>query len=156
MDCHLPRHEQTKKFKEMKKLRLLMMLASAAVLMVGCEKENTSRYNGGSSNQQTTTYTVNVSGIQVPSGMAIEILAVEYSASNERLQINRFNLTSSSMTKKYTANSRTEKVKIAFNASNPSTGQSASLWIQQVFYLNKGTNTVISITGSSPTGPTEP
>lgn len=133
-----------------------MLFASAAVLMVGCEKENTSPSNGNSPSQQITTYTVSVSGIQVPSGMALEVLAVEYSASNERLQINRFDLTSSSMTRNYTANSRTEKVKIAFNASNPSTGQSASLWIQQVFYLDKGTNTVFSITGSSPTGSSEP
>ena len=140
----------------MKIKRLLMLFASAAVLMVSCEKENTSPYNGGTTNQQTTTYTVNVSGIQIPSGMALEVLAVECSASNERMQVNRFNLTSSSMTKTYTANSRTEKVKIAFNASNPSTGQTASLWIQQVFYLDKGKNTVISVTGSSPTGSYEP
>ena len=115
-----------------------MLFASAAVLMVGCEKETTTPSNGGSSNQQTSTYTLSVSGIQVPSGMALEVLAVEYSASNERLQINRFDLTSSSMSKNYTANSRTEKVKVAFNASNPNTGQTASLWIQQVFYLDKG------------------
>ena len=140
----------------MKKKRLLMLFASVAVLMVGCEKENTTPSGGGSSNQQTSTYTISVSGIQVPSGMALEVLAVEYSASNERLQINRFDLTSSSMSRNYTANSRTEKVKIAFNASNPSTGQSASLWIQQVFYLDKGMNTLISVTGSSPTGPSEP
>lgn len=133
-----------------------MLFASAAVLMVGCEKETTTPSNGGSSNQQTTTYTLSVSGIQVPSGMALEVLAVEYSASNERLQINCFDLTSSSMSKNYTANSRTEKVKVAFNASNPNTGQTASLWIQQVFYLDKGKNTVISITGSSPTGSSEP
>lgn len=136
----------------MRKLRLMMLFALVAVLMIGCEKENTKPRNGSSS----TTYTVNVSGIQIPSGMALEILAVEYSASNDRLQVNRFNMTSSSMTKKYTANSRTEKVKIAFNASNPSTGQTASRWVQQVFYLDKGTNTNISITGSSPTGTTEP
>ena len=140
----------------MKKNRLLMLFfASAALLFMSCEKENVTPSNGGSSTHPTT-YSVNVSGIQVPSGMALEVLAVEYSASNERMQINRFDLTSSSMTKTYTANSRTEKVKIAFNASNPSTGQSASLWIQQVFYLDKGTNTVISITGSSPTGSSEP
>lgn len=140
----------------MKIKRLLLLFASASVLMVGCEKENTSSSNGNSPSQQISTYTVSVSGIQVPSGMALEVLAVEYSASNERLQINRFDLTSSSMTSNYTANSRTEKVKIAFNASNPNTGQSASLWIQQVFYLDKGRNTVISVTGSSPTGSSEP
>ena len=89
-----------------------MLFASAAVLMVGCEKENTSPSNGNSPSQQITTYTVSVSGIQVPSGMALEVLAVEYSASNERLQINRFDLTSSSMTRNYTANSRTEKSRL--------------------------------------------
>lgn len=140
----------------MKIKRLLMFFASAAVLMVGCEKENTTPSNGSSSSQQISTYTVSISGIQVPSGMALEVLAVEYSTRNEKLQINRFDLTSSSMTRNYTANSRTEKVKIAFNASNPNTGQSASLWIQQVFYLDKGGNTVISVTGSSPTGSSEP
>lgn len=133
----------------MKTKRLLMLFAFVAVLMVGCEKEDTP-------NLQTSTYTVSVSGIQVPSGMALEVLAVEYNASNEKLQINRFDLTSSSMSRNYTANSRTEKVKIALNASNPSTGQSASLWIQQVFYLDKGKNTVISVTGNSPTGSSEP
>lgn len=134
----------------------MLMFASVALLFAGCEKENTTSSNVGSSNQQTSTYTVNVSGVDVPSGMALEFVVFEYSSSNERIQVNRFNLTSSSMTKTYTANSRTEKVKIAWVASNPSTGQSATRWVQQVFYLDKGGNTVINITGNTTVGATEP
>lgn len=135
---------------------LMLMFASAAILLAGCEKDNTTQLDGNSSSQQTTTYTIEVSGVDVPSGMALEFVIFEYSASNEKLEVNRFNLTSSSMTRTYSANERTEKVKIAWVASVPSTGQSATRWVQQVFYLDKGSNTIIKITGNTTVGTTEP
>ena len=125
------------------------MFALAVAFFVSCEKDDSAR-------PQETTYSIIVSGIQVPEGMTVEILAIEYNSSNERLQTNRFNLVSVPMNKNYTANSRTEKIKVAMNLYGTSSGQSASLWVQQVFYLSKGKHTNINITGSSPTGQYEP
>ena len=137
--------------------RLMMLLfASAAVLFVGCEKEK--GYSGSGGQQQaTTTYDVYVHDITVPSTVSIECLVIEYSNQNEPLETYRFNVSSQEVIhRQYTATKNSVKVKVAFNVRSTTSSQSAVRWIQKVFYLSIGGNTQVEITGSSPSGSSEP
>lgn len=140
----------------MKTKRLLLMLFTIAIfLLTGCKKDE--RLSGSGSQSQTTTYDVYVHDLGVPSEMRVECLVIEYSNQNEPLKTNRFNVSSQQViNKNYTATDNSVKVKVAFNIYSTTSSQSTHLWVQQVFYLNKGGNTQVEITGSSPSGPHEP
>ena len=139
------------------KAKKILLIIAATVLLTGCKKDE-SLFSGGSQPPTTqTTFNVYVHDLSVPSGMSLECLAIEYSNQNEPLETPRFNETSQQViNKRYIANSRSVKVKIAFNISGSSPSQSAHLWIQKVYYLNSGSNTQVEVTGSSPSGPYEP
>lgn len=147
----------------MKAKRLLVILFTVAALLTGCTKEDVpsgggSGSGGGNQPQPTqTTINVYVHDLSVPSGMAIECLIIEYSNQNEPLETHRFDVASQQVIhKNYTATSHSVKVKAAFNIRSTTSSQTAHLWIQKVFYLNQGGSTQVEITGSSPTGSTEP
>lgn len=139
----------------MKTKGLLLMLFTAAVLLTGCKKDES--LSGGGSQAQETTYDVYIHDLSVPSGMRLECLVIEYSNQNEPLKTNRFNVASQQViNRSYMATDNSVKVKVGFNIYSTTSSQSTHLWVQQVFYLNKGGNTQVEITGSSPSGPHEP
>lgn len=57
---------------------------------------------------------------------------------------------------KYTAIPEATKVKIYFKTEKNSWGVQSTYWVQQVFLLKKGENTLITITGDTIVGPDEP
>ena len=141
----------------MRAKKMLMLFASVAILLAGCEKENDHYGGSGGNPQSSTTYDVYIHDLTVPSTMTIECLVIEYSNQNERLEVNRFNVYSQqSINKRYTANNNSSKVKVAFNAKSTTSSNSATLWVGKVYYLNNGGNTTVEVTGSSPTSSTEP
>lgn len=141
--------------KLMKTKGLLLMLFTAAVLLTGCKKDES--LSGGGSQAQETTYDVYIHDLSVPSGMRLECLVIEYSNQNEPLKTNRFNVASQQViNRSYMATDNSVKVKVGFNIYSTTSSQSTHLWVQQVFYLNKGGNTQVEITSSSPSGPHEP
>lgn len=148
----------------MKAKKLLLMLFATTVLLTGCKKDESlsgsgSQPSGGGNQPPTTqtTFNVYVHDLSVPSGMSLECVVIEYSNQNEPLETHRFNVASQQViNKRYTANTRSVKVKVGFNITGSSPSQSAHLWVQKVYYLNSGGNTQVEVTGSSPTGPYEP
>lgn len=139
----------------MRLLRLLMLLfVSGTVLFAGCEKENG---NDMPVTPSETTYDVHVHDINVPETVSIECLVIEYSSLNEPLETYRFGVSSyGSIRRHYIATSNSVKVKVAFNVRSLTSSNSAVTWVQKVFYLNKGGNIQVEVTGTSPTGNTEP
>ena len=140
----------------MKAKKLLLLLFAATVLLLSsCKKDESNSASGSIS--QTTTYNVYVHDLSVPSGMTLECVVIEYNNQNERLETHRFNVYSQQIINNhYTATNNSTKVKMGLNIRSTTSSQSSYLWVQKVYYLNKGGNTQVEVTGSSPVGPNEP
>ena len=132
----------------------MVLVTLFTIILTGCKKEENDILPAST---QTTTYNVYVHDMNVPNTISAECLVIEYSSQNEPLETYRFNVAANQIIQKnYTAKSYSTKIKIAFNLKSLTSSNSSVMWVQKVFYLEKGQNTKIEVTGDSPCGSSEP
>jgi hypothetical protein len=131
----------------MKKLIIaLPILLFSIFVLNSCSKDDTE-------NLSTTSYTLKYT-IPNFTGITTSILFFEYNSSGEKIGTNAVDNCVTGTTKTFVANSMTVKVKAYFTMET--VVSSDSKWIQQVYYLNKGKNTTITISGETMIGSNEP
>ncbi len=133
---------------KMKKALFTFLMLALMPLLSSCPK--------GYKPEKSTTYSVNYNVTHV-SGVKLNLTFFEYNDIEEKVGNNSMNdvATGSSMT--FTANGRATKVKVYvkyYLDSDPS--KTSYRWVQQVFYLNQGSNINIDINDSTIIGNNEP
>jgi|WetSurMetagenome_2_1015567.scaffolds.fasta_scaffold32191_4 hypothetical protein len=122
---------------------LLMLLIASVVSLTSCSKDDS---------VSPTTYTFLYSIADDPD-MSVSMTILEYNSKGEQIANNNVKCMSG-LSKTFTANSNTEKVKLYLTVTVNS--KSASRWVQQVYYLKKNDNTTIEFTGKTMVGIIEP
>jgi hypothetical protein len=141
----------------MKAIRSLIFAITTLVLFAtSCEKESENRTNEEPQIEQTSTYTVKVSGLNIPDNLYAKLYINEYNSNNHFEYGNSFDLTSPNISKTFTASKNTTKMTIMISATKYYTMETTIFYLQQIFYINKGGNTIINVTGSSPTCDKDP
>ncbi len=102
-----------------------------------------------------TTYTFTFTADD-PSAMGIttDITLFEYNDKGERIAQNHVKNCRKGHKENFKANERAQKVKVYI--TNTKGSQSIYQWVQQVYYLEKGKNVEVAVTGQSRIGTTEP
>lgn len=101
-----------------------------------------------------TTYTFTYTADNPPQGITANITLFEYNDKGERVSQNAVNNVRKGHSQNFKANVNAQKVKVYLVATNGS--QSEANWVQQVYYLEKGKNVEVAVTGSMRIGKTEP
>lgn len=124
--------------------KILFLLAIALPLMFSsCSKDD---------DPSATTYTIKCD-LEDHSVIETTITVFEYTDSGEKVGTNSVTA-QNGLTKAFTANEKTEKVKVYVKMDN---GIKPSYnWVQQVYYLEKEKNTDIELTGKTMLGSKEP
>ena len=128
----------------MKKYLFLLIFALPFVFS-SCSKNDDPK-------ETTYTFSYNLPGYE---SVSTNITIFEYNQAGEKIANNSFDIPSSGIySKKFTANSMAEKVKVyvVMKAGTVTSNR----WVQQVFYLTTGSNTDIEMTGSTKVGTSEP
>ena len=133
------------------------LLASliCSVFFFGCSKENEE-----SSNEMTYTFQSNISLITME-GVTPEysyVMLFECDQEGSKIKNNKIEPIEKGKEYTFTADPHAAKVKVYYKHKPMygSYGGSTIGWIQQVFYLKKGKNVKITITGESVIGSNEP
>ena len=135
---------------------LIFLIATLVLFATSCERESDIKTNDEPQIEQTSTYTVKVYGLEFPDNIWVTIYIKEYSSGNYLETRNWFRVTSSNMSRTYTADKNTSKMTVMIYANKTNSTDDTYFFINQVFYINKGGNTVIYVTGSSPTCDKDP
>lgn len=133
-----------KKFLSMTLLLTAMFLTFSACSSDDDEKEEV----------QETTYTFTYTADNPPQGITANITLFEYNEKGERVGQKPVNNCRKGYSQNFTANANAQKVKVYLVATYGT--QSVANWVQQVYYLEKGKNVNVAVTGDSRMGTTEP
>ncbi len=138
------------------------LLASlvCSVLIFGCTKDKEDVPKEETSNEMTYTFQSNISLITME-GITPEysyVMLFECDQEGSKIKNNKIEPIEKGKEYTFTADPHAAKVKVYYKHKPmySSSGGSTIGWIQQVFYLEKGKNAKITITGESVIGPTEP
>ena len=125
----------------MKKILFLLAIALPLVF-ASCSKDD---------EPSLTTYTFNYE-LEDHSLITTEVILFEYSSEGEKVANTSIDC-HNGLSKKITANDKSEKVKVYVKMQGGST--TSNKWVQQVFYLKKGNNTDITVNGETIIGTKE-
>jgi len=103
---------------------------------------------------QDTTYTFTYTGDNPPQGLTCDFTLFEYNDKGERVAQNHVKNCRKGTVMDFVAKTNSQKVKVYFVTTNGT--QSVANWVQQVYYLEKGKNVEVAVTGQSRIGTTEP
>lgn len=132
----------------MQKKLLLFLLMFLPFFLVSCGSDDEPDYS---------TYTLNYNLGEESSLVLVDVTLFEYNDAGEKVATNSIPDIKKGASRKFTASARAAKVKVYLKMySNISTVTPKYLWVQQVYYLEKGRNVNIDITGSTMTGNYEP
>lgn len=137
---------KTHKMKNLFKLSLLFMAIS---FMVSC-----SRNEEEVEVIKDTTYTFIYLASDVPEGIVLSITLFEYNDKDERIGQQSVKNVYNGFSDVFVANKNAQKVKVYLKTEYQD--KSIYNWVQQVFYLESGSNTNIEITGETQIGKQEP
>lgn len=126
--------------------KLLFSLVFAAFALSSCSSED---------EPVISTYTVKYE-VQDFSGIEVSLVLFEYNTLGEKIKTEDLDNCRNGMVKKFTADKNAVKVKALLTMEAPSISESDTKWIQQVYYLNIGSNADIRILGTTRTGNYEP
>lgn len=124
--------------------KVLLMLALLPIfLFTSCSDDD---------DPASTSYTFNWE-LEDYSMITTNVILFEYSADGEKVANNTIEC-HQGLSKVFTANEKTEKVKVYVKMEGGS--QTTIRWVQQVYYLQKGKNIDITVNGETIIGTKEP
>lgn len=118
-------------------LLILLCITVFSICLSSCSKEE----------DEEATYTLKW---QSYASFVDDVYIFEYSESGDKIASNEVGKPSTSQSYKFTANKRAVKVKVYYEFDG------TPMWIQQVFYLEKGKNIDIVVNGETMVGRKEP
>lgn len=132
---------------------LLLLCATCVFVFLSCSKDEDDKYVPGIV-EKNTTYTFRYSAESAPDGFNLDITLFEYNDKNEIVGQKTVNDVYQGYFKTFTANKNAKKVKVYMVTSRGDA--SVYTWVQQVFYLESGSNVTIDVTGDIRVGSHEP
>lgn len=131
----------------MKKLLFCLSIIALATF-ASCTKETTYTFIDNTDYSSITAATI----------VGRTVYLMEYDAAGSRIANNSIDFPSKGHGYTFTANDRSEKIKVYLNLKFQSQGQTSDFnrWVQLVYYLEKGKDVTIQIDGSTLVGPSEP
>lgn len=139
----------------MKKLFSMTLLFTAMVLTLSaCSKDDDDEV-GRREEAVNTTYMFSYTAEDGSSqGLTTDITLFEYNDKDERVAQNHVKNCRTGYKGSFKANNLSQKVKVYLTISNGK--QTVYNWVQQVYYLEKGKNVQVAVTGETRIGKTEP
>lgn len=131
-------------------LSMTLLLTAMFLTFSSCSKDDEEKKE----EVQDTTYTFTYTADNPPQGISCNITLFEYNEKGERVAQNHVKNCRNGTSEGFVANRNSQKVKVYLVATNGT--QSVANWVQQVYYLEKGKNAEVSVTGESMIGKTEP
>lgn len=137
----------------MKKLLSMMLFITAMVFTLSaCSSDDDEKKER--EREKDTTYIFNYTGDNPQGGLIVNVTLFEYNSQGEVVKQNAVNNCKQGFQRQYTANANAQKVKVYIEVTNGT--KSVYNWVQQVYYLEKGKNVAVDVTGSVRIAPTEP
>lgn len=137
----------TKNIKPMNKILTCAICVVGLLSCVACSK-----------NDADTTYTIKcLFSATADDSIKWDVTAFEYNAMDESVWTHLIPQITNGVSRQFVAGRQTVKVKIhlkMYYATNTSSSQKA--WVQQVYYLTSGKDTLIELRGDTMLGDTEP
>ncbi len=133
----------------MKKLFSMMLLCTAILFSLSSCSDDEEDLN-----PQSTTYTFLYSATTPPEGIDLDVTLFEYNSINEIVSQKSIKKCVQGYSEKFTADNNTQKVKVYLVATNGK--QSVANWVQKVYYLTKGKNSQVVVSGDLRIGKIEP
>jgi len=121
-----------------------MLIMASVVSLTSCSKDDS---------VSPTTYTFLYSMDDL-SDISASMTILEYNSKGEQIANNNIEC-KNGLSKTFTANPNTEKVKLYLTVK-AANSKAASRWIQQIYYLKKNDNTTIEFAGTTLVGILEP
>ena len=137
----------------MKRILTIIATAILASITLSCEKEKPEEP------ARPTTYTVTMamSSVTPTSAAHYDLTAFEYNEAGEKVANNTLTMAVNGSTRTFTANQNAVKVKLYIKMYADNTAITPQyLWVQQVFYLEEGSNIDITIEDHTKVGRAEP
>lgn len=137
-------------------LSMTLLLTAMFLTFSSCSKDDDNDEGGGRREEVTeTTYTFSFTADDPSSqGITTDITLFEYNDKGERVSQKHVKDCRKGHTETFKANFNSQKVKVYITNSKGS--QSLYRWVQQVYYLEKGKNVSVAVTGETRIGTTEP
>ena len=111
---------------------------------------------GDDDDEDVTTYTLKYS-LDDSSSSLVDLSIFEYNEINESVNSNTLSEIKKGTNRQFTANERAVKVKVYLKMySSKGTSTAIYRWVQNVFYLKKGGDTIIEIKNDTMVGSQEP
>lgn len=137
----------------MKKLLSMMLFMTAMIFTLSaCSSDDDERKEP--EREKDTTYIFSYTADNPQGGLIVNITLFEYNNQGEVVKQNTVNNCKQGFQRQYTANTHAQKVKVYIEVTNGT--KSVYNWVQQVYYLEKGKNVDVDVTGSVRIAPTEP
>ncbi len=134
----------------MKKILFIISAIIAVSLSFSCKKDEPVK-------QTTYTVTMAMPSVTSTSTVHYDLTAYEYNEAGEKVANNAIEMATNGSSKKFTASSRSVKVKLYIKMySDYTTVSPQYLWVQQVFYLEQGGNIEIKVEEQTKVGKSEP
>ena len=140
----------------MKRFFTLISLAALAVFATGCTQDSPDTPKVTSKAKATYTLKMAMTGVTATSSVHYDLMAFEYSDAGEKTGNHTITLATSGKSETYTANDHSVKVKLYYRMYSDKSSYTEYKWVQKVFYLEKGSNTVVALEDSSLVGNKEP
>ncbi|WP_195531977.1 hypothetical protein [Bacteroides finegoldii] len=129
-------------------LSITLLLTAMFFTLSSCSKDDEKE------EVHDTTYTFTYTGDNPPQGIICDFTLFEYNDKGERVAQNHVRNCRKGTVMDFVAKTNSQKVKVYYVQTKGT--QTVAKWIQQVYYLEKGENVKVAVTGETRVGTTEP
>lgn len=137
-------------------VKSLIFLAAIATMASGCYYDPYALEDDSPKGKATYTVKMSMTGVTATSSVHYDLMAFEYNDAGEKTGNHTITLATTGKSETYTANEHSVKVKLYIRMYSDKSSYTEYHWIQQVFFLEKGSNIVVALQDSSLIGPKEP